>query len=310
MLTDTRPRRLEGAILRTIAYSDVFDFPLTIPEIHRYLDSEPATESAVAETVRRLDGSTLGTDDDLVALAGREALFATRRRRRHEARRLWPAAGRWAAIIGRLPLIRMVSLTGALAVDNVESGADIDYLVVTEPGRVWLCRAMIVQAVRAARLGGVVLCPNWILAADSLELEERSLFAARELTQMVPLTGSDVYDRMRRLNPWADRHLPNAGGPPVPLATANGRRGTVARVTERLLMSSMGGRVDRWDRRRRSREITRQNPESPEVVLDARQCKGHVNAHGARIQSAYAERLFDLGLDAVNDRSSTDEPHR
>lgn len=289
--------RIERSILRTIAYSDVFDYPLDGAEINRYLDSLTATPDETADALRRMAGNWVSTADGLVALPGREALFATRHRRRRSAEGLWPAARRWAGIIGRLPLIRMVSLTGALAVDNVEPGADVDYLIVTEPGRVWLCRAMIVQVVRVARLSGVVLCPNWLLSSDALALEERSLFAARELAQMVPLTGVDLYLRMRRLNPWAEQFLPNAAGPPGPVAQETRTRGSLTRIAESVFLSRTGASIDDWDRRRKSREIVRANPGSPEVVLDTRQCKGHVDSHGGRIRRAYADRLAALGLD-------------
>jgi len=296
MHLDSTTRRLERSILRTMAYSDVFDYPLTAAEIHRYLETVTATSAEVDTALHRMAGDALSVSDGLVALPGRETLFATRLRRRREAAALWPAARRWAAIIGRLPLIRMVGLTGALAVDNVEPGADIDYLIVTVPGRVWLSRAMIVQVVRAARLTGVVLCPNWLLSSDALEPEERNLFAARELAQMVPLAGVDHYLTMRRLNAWTDDHLPNAAGPPAAAGAMSPTHGPLSRIGEKLLMGRAGAGIDRWDRRRKSREITRRHPESPEIVLDERQCKGHVDGHGERIRSAYADRLSTLGL--------------
>lgn len=297
MHLDSTVHDLERSILRTLAYSDVFDYPLTAAEVHRYLDGVAAAPAEVDDALRRmLRHNSLSGADGFIALPGREALFTTRLRRQREAESLWPAARRWAAIIGRLPLVRMVSLTGALAVDNVEPGADIDYLIVTVPGRVWLSRAMIVQVVRAARLAGVVLCPNWLLSSDALELEERSLFAARELAQMVPLTGADHYLRMRRLNAWTDDHLPNAAGPPGAAAATSPPHGRLARIAERMLMSRAGATIDHWDRRRKSREITLQHAESTEIVLDSRQCKGHVDGHGERIRSAYADRLAALGL--------------
>ncbi|MCU0304388.1 MAG: hypothetical protein MUC56_10065 [Thermoanaerobaculales bacterium] len=296
--TESHPDRLERAILRAVAYSDVFDYPLTAAEVHRYLVGHAAPPGEVAGALARLrDGALLCGDDGLVALAGRDALFATRRRRLGHAERLWPAARRWTRVVGRLPLVRMVAITGALAVDNVEADADIDLLVVTVPGRVWLSRALITQLVRAARLAGVVLCPNWLLADDALALDEPGHFAARELAQMVPLTGLGVYRRMRRLNPWADRWLPNASGPPRPVDHDDVPRGLAVRAGERLLGGRLGAAVDAWDRRRKTREILRAHPASPEVVLDARQCKGHVNAHRERIDRAYAQRLLGLGLD-------------
>ncbi|HSN57659.1 MAG TPA: hypothetical protein VLT32_23520, partial [Candidatus Sulfomarinibacteraceae bacterium] len=210
----------------------------------------------------------------------------------------WPAARRWGRRLGRLPLVRMVAVTGALAVDNATPGADVDFLIVTEPDRVWLCRSLVIQMVRAARLGGTVLCPNWLLAANALELADRNLFAARELAQMVPVTGLDVYRRMRRLNVWSDRLLPNAAGPPPGTGPdAAGRRGVLVRTAERVLLGRLGSPVEAWERRRKSREILGAGRDTNEVVLDHRQCKGHVDAHGDRIRRAYADRLRALGID-------------
>ena len=291
------PTRLEPAILRTVAYSDVFDYPLHEAELCRYLDGVAAGPVEVRAALPGLTGVLVRDDDGLVALAGRDHRFELRRRRARESARLWPAARRWGRRVGGLPLVRMVAVTGALAVDNATPDADVDLLVVTEPGRVWLCRSLVIQAVRAARLGGTVLCPNWLLAADALELRDRGLFAARELAQMVPVVGHEVYRLMRRLNAWSDRLLPNATGPPPGTeADAAGRRGVLLRAAERALLGRLGSPVEAWERRRKTREILAGGGGGDEVVLDHRQCKGHVDAHGDRIRRAYADRLRALGI--------------
>jgi len=288
---------LERAIMCTVSYSDVFDYPLTEGEVHRYLDGVAATPAEVSRALDGLSGPRLCSDGDMVALAGRDEVFAVRRRRQREAERLWPAARRWGRLVGRLPLVRMVAVTGALAVDNVKTGADIDYLIVTVPGRVWLCRSMIIQMVRLARLRGVVLCPNWVLAADALSLENHTLFAAREMTQMVPIVGLELYRRTRELNPWVDELLPNAAGPPRAIDDGEHRRSRLTALGERVLQSRAGSAVEDWERRRKTREILGSSPANPEVVLDDRQCKGHVDAHGVRITRAYTHRLRALGLE-------------
>jgi hypothetical protein len=287
---------IERAILRTVAYSDVFDYAPSADEVHRYLDTTSATAGAVRRAIDGLVPGWLCADNDAVALAGREELLALRRRRLETARRLWPAAVRWGRALGRLPFARMVALTGALAVDNVEPGADLDYLIVTEPGRVWLCRSLAIQTVRVARLRGLVLCPNWLLAADALELERHDLFVARNLVQMVPLAGVKVYRRMREANAWTRTYLPNADGPPRPVTGVERARGLAARGVESLLRTGIGSTIEGWERRRKRREILARSGSNPELVLDRRQCKGHVDAHGQKVLHAYAERLQALGL--------------
>ena len=56
-------------------------------------------------------------------------------------------AVRYGLTIARLPFVRMVAVPGALTMDNVEPGDDVDYLIVTAPDRLWLCRAVVIELV-------------------------------------------------------------------------------------------------------------------------------------------------------------------
>jgi hypothetical protein len=290
------PTSLEEAVLRTVAYGDVFDAPLTPQEIHRYVERVPARRWQIDRAVERLSGAPLATVDGLVCLAGRESLVDLRRRREAVAAMLWPKAEQCARSVARLPWVRMVALTGALAMDNVDEGADVDLLIVTEPGRVWLCRFFVIQTVRIFRLRGVELCPNWLLSTERLELERKDFHSARELMQMVPLAGLEVYRRMREVNRWADDVLPNASGPPreVPCLTTGGS--WLARWGEPAMRGRLGTTAEGWMARRKIREIRSIARDSSEVVLDRHQCKGHVDAHGQRIADAYTKRLESLSI--------------
>ena len=106
----------------------------------------------------------------------------------------------------------MVAVTGSLAMENVDESGDIDYFIVATRGRLWTCRAISLLIVHIARLAGVTLCPNYLLTENALLLPDRSLYAAHELVQMIPLSGIKTYDEMRRLNVWMDEYLPNAQG--------------------------------------------------------------------------------------------------
>ncbi|HSN54392.1 MAG TPA: hypothetical protein VLT32_06950, partial [Candidatus Sulfomarinibacteraceae bacterium] len=90
MSPSTAPNRLQRAILRTVAYSDVFDYPLTVAELHRYLEGVPANPAEVGAALPGLAGALVRDGNDLVALAGRDHLFEVRRRRTLESARLWP----------------------------------------------------------------------------------------------------------------------------------------------------------------------------------------------------------------------------
>jgi len=287
---------LNRAILQTVIYADVFDYPLTVAEIQRYLTGLPAPVETVAALLQ--DGALvpdrLSRVGEYYLLPGRAAIVARRARRREIARRLWPQALQYGRLIAGLPFVRMLAVTGSLAMNNADEAADLDYLVVTQPGRLWLCRALILALGRAAALRGVQLCPNYLVTECALEFPDQSLYAAHELAQMVPLAGWDVYERMRALNPWVGRFLPNAYGAPT-LASVRIVPGPssprVQSVLEAALSTPLADRLEAWEGERKMRRLRAENQNNPEAAFSADLCKGHSNRHAGRTEHSLREKL-------------------
>jgi hypothetical protein len=187
----------------------------------------------------------------------------------------------------------MVAVTGALAMDNV-ADEDIDYLIVTEAGRLWLCRAVVVGVVRLAALRGVTLCPNYFLSERALTLTERSLFTAHEVTQMVPLAGLETYERLRRLNGWTETFLPNAAGPPRHVGAVEPSTRRIRGLAEAALRTRLVGSLERWEMRRKVRKLGARGAEHLEAGFSPDWCKGHFGDHGQRTLDRYRERLCAL----------------
>ncbi|RPI99896.1 MAG: hypothetical protein EHM39_05740, partial [Chloroflexi bacterium] len=182
---------VRDAVMRTAAYADVFDYPLSAAEIHRYLTGVRATIETVEQTLQA--GLLIPSPQGYYTLPNRAELVGVRRRREQIARRMWPQAIHYGRAIARLPFVRMIAVTGSLAMNNVEDYPDIDYFIITAPGRLWMARAMVLAVARVAALRGIRLCPNYLVTEDALVFPDRTLYAAHELTQMIPLFGLDMY---------------------------------------------------------------------------------------------------------------------
>lgn len=292
---------LKSAVLKTVAYADVFDYPLRAEEIQRYLIGVQANQEEVDAVLidELMQVSRLRFTQGYYTLANREGLVQLRQKREQIASQRWPAALRYGKWIAALPYVRMVAVTGALAMSN-EEGADLDYLVVTANGRLWLCRAMVMILVRMARRFGDEICPNYFLAESALRLGETNLYTAHEVAQMIPLSGMNVYQRMRELNAWMLAYLPNAVDAPRQASLAAQPKGLIPPVrkwAEKILSFSPVQWIEDWEMRRKVRKLRAQETPGAETDFCSERCKGHFGGYGWKTQQTYLARLRALGLE-------------
>lgn len=306
------PDPLAAAIIRTVAYADVFDFAPTIDEVHRYLIGASGTPTAVRMALsgtHPVSGS-VAVRSGHVTLPGRRDLVAVRLQRSAETARLLRRAVRYARAVGSLPFVRMVAISGALAAGNAVSGDDIDLFVVTSADRLWLARAGSIAVVRFVALRGDELCPNYLLAETALAMDERDLYAATELAHLVPVVGWPVYQRLRQANRWAADHLPEADGAPeltagVRLVTAGepSLLPVLRSAAEALLRTPLGSTLEAWERGRKVARFRSRAAGSDEAWADTAfavdRCKGHFESHRARIRVAYEQRARSAGVEPL-----------
>ena len=287
---------LQRAILHTLAYADVFDYPLTAPEIHRYLTGIKTSLEEISVALKNDDfcNGQIVRAGAYFTLRGREEIVETRLRRKSASKRGWKDAIFYGRLLASLPYVRMVALTGSLAMDNMDARADLDYLIVTRPGRLWTCRALSLLVVRLARLMNVNLCPNYFVSENALALEDISLYTAHELAQMVPLCGTNIYDEMRRLNLWADRYLPNAQDAPETHVDVKPARWKY--LLEFVLTRLPLQQVEVWEMDRKLAKLSRGQAQNPEAFFSADVCKGHIDHHGQEIEMALERRLARLDM--------------
>lgn len=285
---------LNRAILQTLAYADVFDYPLAISEIHRYLTMQEATEQEVVQALgEMLDSGAIVRTGEWFALPGRALLAQTRHYRCEIAGNLWHKAMRYGRVIAALPFVRMVAVTGSLVMDNAEQDKDIDFMLVTAPNQLWTCRALVLLVTRLAALEGVKLCPNYLVTTNALDFHEHSLYVAHEVTQMIPVSGFDTYDQIRRLNAWTDDYLPNAWGMPRRQLEVRGPS-RWQRLLEAGLALLPVGVFEKWEMQRKTSRLSREQSCSPEAYFSADVCKGHVDRHRQRTEMSLSERLEGL----------------
>jgi len=207
----------EKAILRTLAYADIFDYPLTTREIHRFLIANSDTSySSLEMDLKKLP--QVSQKQGFYLLKGREKTVPLRKNRERWSKKKLKIAKRVASWLKLIPTIKMVAVTGALAMNNSEKEDDIDLLIVTSSNRLWLSRGLIVTILRLSgnyrRPGKIkdMICPNMLLDKEHLAVpkKEQDLFSAHEVCQLKLLWDrNETYQKFVKENQWVRRFLPN-----------------------------------------------------------------------------------------------------
>lgn len=206
-------KQASQAILRTLAYADIFAYPLKEQEIQKFLISgSPQKIPDLLWGVAQKNG--------FYFLAGREKIVAIRGKRKRWSREKMKIVRRVAGWLKLVPTIKMVAVTGALAMNNADRNDDIDLLIVTAKDRLWLTRLLtvflteIVARRRRPRDKNIrdKICLNMFLDEDYLAVpkNERDLFTAHEICQLKPLWDKDhCYRKFIEANLWSKKFLAN-----------------------------------------------------------------------------------------------------
>ncbi len=215
---------MKRAILKTLAYADIFDYPLKAYEIHKWIISKRASLQEVQKGLSKLTNEgRIGKYKDYYFLPKRGKQVLRRIKNAKLSRSLMFRARFLTQILKIIPWIKLVGVSGGLAMENAGKKDDIDLFLITSRNRLWLSRlfatlVLTLLTVRRSRKTKSVsgkFCLNIFLTEDDLKQQRKDLYTAHEILQMKPLWQRDgIYKNFLEKNDWAFKHLPNWVGVP------------------------------------------------------------------------------------------------
>jgi hypothetical protein len=207
---------LSEYLFATVAYADIFDYPLTADDIYFWCIKKYPGAKIRAEKISGVVGRNY-----VFTLRGRQHITETytirrgiSKNKREKAR----AVAKWLRLI---PSLTLVGVTGGVAVDNAVDEDDIDLFFITARKTLWITRLLItllisLMGIRRKPGDRTVknkICLNMFMSEDALGLpkKEQDLYAAHEVLQMAPLWArGNSYKQFLESNNWVKRFLPVA----------------------------------------------------------------------------------------------------
>ncbi len=212
---------MEKAILKTLIYADLFDYPLSIREIHRWLISKNTEPRQIEKALKRKNlGGKILNKAGYFFLKGRDNLVRKRKEKQKYSYLYIRKIKVVATLLKIIPFIKLVGLSGGLAMENAGKGDDIDLFIITKKGRLWISRLLILMLISligqrrgrgdTKKEAAGKICCNIILEEDKLEQSRKDLYTAHEVLQMKVLWQRDgIYSKFLAENDWAFKYLPN-----------------------------------------------------------------------------------------------------
>lgn len=237
---------LREHIIRTLLYYEIFDHPLSEKELYFLLPEPMATRMGFREV---LDGmvsdALLLRRDSLYARPEKEGYASIRLERERIARRRLKIARVMTGIIKRFPFVRAVLISGDLSKGVATQKSDIDFVIVTEPRRLWICRSLLIAFKKVFLLNSrKYFCLNYFVDSAHLTLSERDYYTATEIAHLQPMYNFPLYLRYMNANAWIREYFPNYRSIAFHADPGRNRRSILQAVLEWPLR---GPRIDRLD---------------------------------------------------------------
>ena len=297
MNTDQSPANLsvelslvEAGVLKSLLYFDIFQYPLTAAELKALHQIKNSNSEEISLALNRLlENRRIHQHGEFYQLPEAPS-YADRRKSGNQlaVQRMQRALQR-SRLVAAFPFVKAVMVSGSLSKNYMEAGSDIDFFIITAPGRLWVTRTLLIAFKKIFLFNSHKdFCLNYFIDTDHLEIEDKNIFTATEVAFLLPTHNPALYKDFRAANTWADAYYPNHGLRCLEQC-AKVEQGMFKRLGEWLLKGRLGEALDarfmRLTMGRWQKKFTHLEPSRFEVAMRSRKyvSKHHPSAFQDRV---------------------------
>lgn len=202
----------KGHIIDALRYFHMFRFPLFIEELQKYLGAAVTTGQLKSILDELIASRDLFVYKDLYMLENDRSLADRRLKSIKKAAVRMKEAHRSGAIISRFPFVKSVCISGSLSKGYADDMSDIDFFIITEKNRLWICRSLLHVFKKFTFLNNTQhsYCMNYFLDESRSCLEEQNQFTGTEIVTLIPIYDEGVFaDFIAANNSWVRPLFPN-----------------------------------------------------------------------------------------------------
>jgi len=233
-------------ILATIAYFNMFEYPLKKNEIFLFLghcDDFSEFERALNFLT---NDSVIFKIGEFYGLHNNFALVMKRQKGYEKAIHMLKKAEKSAKLISAFPFIKGVAISGSLSKYFADDQTDVDFFIITAPNRLWIARTFLHLLKKLTYLLNMqdLFCMNYFIDESEPVILEKNIYTATEVATILPIRGVDAFETFFNANSWIKNFLPNRS---IYLPEIKETKKTWLRyLTEKLLDNRFGDFLDNY----------------------------------------------------------------
>jgi predicted nucleotidyltransferase len=202
---------IKANILSTLAYFDIFNYPLTSGEIYLFLKNRYQQYDFNNAIKCLVDSKSIYQFDKFYTLKNNPALVGRRHEGNKKAAEMIKVADRISDLLVRFPYVRGIAISGSLSKNFADEDSDIDLFIITAPNRLWIARTLMHLFKKLTFLVNKqdYFCMNYYIDEHQLEIIEKTIYTAIEIVTLIPLQGDTQFEQFYAANAWTRDYLPN-----------------------------------------------------------------------------------------------------
>ncbi|MBL6449795.1 hypothetical protein JMN32_26020 [Fulvivirga sp. 29W222] len=237
--------QLSNDLLKTLLYFDIFQYPLTKEELLFFCPASCKDHQVDLALVELINKGMIYKFERFYSLHNEPALIERRLTGNSLAAQRMKTAKRVSRLISWFPYVRSIMLSGSLSKGYMDKSSDIDFFVMTAPGKLWITRMFLVLFKRAFLFNSHRnFCVNYFIDTENIEIEEHNLFTAIESVTLIPTYGENYYYEFWTANQWIQDYFPNCS-PRETEDTTNGNA-IIKSLAELVLNNRLGTALDQY----------------------------------------------------------------
>ncbi len=212
---------MQEEILKVIKYFSFFSYPPTLEEIYTFLPLKTSKKQLKNEldNLKVIKKSLFKIER--YTMVGYSNFFNKKLVRERNSLKKINKIKTYLKLLVLFPQIKLVGLSGTVAMMNAERQDDIDLFIITGHGRLWtgrfvtliLAQILGIRRKREDRQAKDKICPNLFFDEKNLKIakNKQTNFVAHELLQMKTLINKEgAHQRLFDTNRWVYDIFPNS----------------------------------------------------------------------------------------------------